>query len=240
MKKTFAKIAAIVSAAVLCAVPMNANAAFNKNLAQNTHLGDVNNDGVIDAIDASTVLSWVAKNGRNCNNYVDMARVTGEYAITREDGEVILQVYAQRGARKNLVGDANNDGKIDISDAVHIQLGAKFPEKYTINNRIYADVNRDNIVNEIDSNLLQRYLIKCFNTFEINFGDVNGDNILRVDDAVLVTKFYGKEWNALCRENFRSMSKDQFIRADADGDGQITQKDQKVILNAIIHNGYVY
>lgn len=253
MKNTIAKIAAAISAAVLCAAPMTANAAtsssdfrchiprhasFNPDLATNIHLGDVNDDGRIDAIDASIVLSWAEKNGRNCTNLADMARVTGDYSITKEDANVILKVYAQRGANKNLVGDANNDGEIDMMDVNHIALALKYPEKYTINNRIYADVNRDNEVNVLDQNLIQRYLLGCFYSFEANFGDANDDGKLTYDDCNLIDQYIGKTWNNLCKENFRSMSKDLFLRSDVNGDGVITNVDSATVSWAVEGEGY--
>ena len=232
MKNAIVKIAAALSAAVLCAAPMTANAAaFNKNLAATMHLGDVNGDGRIDAIDASTVLSWVEKNGRNVTNYCDMARVTGEYAITEDDARVILRVYAQTCAEKNLVGDANNDGEVDISDAVHILCAVSNPNKYTINNRIYADVNRDNIVNEIDANLIQRYLARFFRSFEINFGDVNNDGKLTYVDYQQIPRYYYMK-----RTNNNA---NQFDRCDATGDGKINHDDYVAIRNAVLGRGYI-
>lgn len=235
MKNAIVKIAAALSAAVLCAAPMTANAAaFNKDLAAKMHLGDVNGDGIIDGRDASIVYSWVEKNGRNVTEYCDMARVTGEYAITDEDAYVIHKVYAQSSANKNLMGDANNDGQVDISDAVHVECAISNPNKYTINNRIYADVNRDNIVNSIDSKLIQRYLAKCFTTFEINFGDVNDDGKLDAEDCRNVLGYSGQTWNK------KTISADLFTRCDANGDGKINSNDFVVIYYASKGKGFTY
>lgn len=239
MNKTITKIAAAVSTALLCALPMatslSANAAsFNSHIAADYLFGDVNHDGVVDARDASRVLNYLGSNTANTPCDTKLGDVNNNGILDDSDASIILSVYAKRGANKDLTGDANNNGVIDITDAVLIQQNIANPSKYKIKNMIYADVNRDNKITIADSNLIQRYLIHCFDNFNYNFGDVNNDGELVVNDAVLVTRYYGQEWNS------RTISKDLFIRCDANGDGKINSKDQTAICNACIHNGYIF
>lgn len=237
MKKTFAKIAALAAAAV-CALPMASSlsasaAAFNDHIAATYLFGDVNHDGVVDACDSSRVLNYLGSNNATTPCDKKLGDVNNNGYLDYQDAQLILNVYAKRSSNIDLTGDANNDGQINMSDAVLIYQNVANSTTYKIKNMIYADVNRDNKINAVDARLIQRYCAHIISHFNYNFGDVNNDGSLIVNDAVLVTKYYGQEWNT------KTISKDLFIRCDANGDGKINTLDQTAICNACIHNGYV-
>jgi len=64
-----------------------------------------------------------------------------------------------------LVGDANDDGFIDISDAVSIECYIANPSGYPINNLRAADVNGDGVITADDSKMIQEYRIKLIEHF---------------------------------------------------------------------------
>lgn len=64
-----------------------------------------------------------------------------------------------------LLGDANDDGKIDMSDAVCIKSYIDNPSKYPIDKLRAADVNGDGAITEEDSTMIQKYLLKLINHF---------------------------------------------------------------------------
>lgn len=71
------------------------------------------------------------------------------------------------GSGKLLRGDANNDGKVDISDATEIQrISAKLSE--IENNRIAAaDVDGDGEIDIADATYVQMYLAEYENIYHI-------------------------------------------------------------------------
>ncbi len=233
MNKNLVKVAAVAAAAI-CALPMasafSANAAYNHHFASELLYGDVNEDGVVDACDASRVLNYLAANdaGTPCNDI--LGDVNNNEKLDEEDAKMILSAYAKIGSNKDLRGDANNDGVVNIGDAVVINGGRA-------KNMIYADVNRDGFVNKVDSQLIQRYCLRCFTSFNYNFGDVDNNGILTQDDytSIQFTRYNGVTWD---NRSKKRMSTDLFIRMDANGDGIITSADKNSIRSAFNANGY--
>lgn len=248
MKKSVLKIAAALSA-VLCAVPavsgFSANAAtgriidindliprinvtpFNPYIAADYLFGDVNHDHKVDGIDASTVLSYP-----NLPLDMKLSDINNNRRLDQPDAQLILSVYAKKSANIDLTGDANNDGEIDMADVLHITYHVNNPSRCRIANMIYADVNRDTLVNEIDANLIQRYNLGCFSTFNYNFGDVDDNGILTSNDYNSISSYYGQTWNN------KTMTAAKFIRCDANGDGVINTLDYTTIYNAVQGYGY--
>lgn len=251
MKKTIVRIAAALSAAVMCAVPavsnFSANAAvsqfidikdlilppritpFNPFIAADYLFGDVNHDHVVDGRDASCVLSYP-----NVSLDMKLSDINNNRRIDRTDADLILSYYTKTSANVDLTGDANNDGSVDMADSILLQQHTQNPDVYRIKNMIYADVNRDTLVNVVDANLVQRYNLGCFSSFMINFGDVNDDGVLSDTDYNYISSYYGQTWNK------KTISAAKFIRCDANGDGTIDSLDYATIYNAVHGYGYKY
>lgn len=86
--------------------------------------------------------------------------------------------YAKQFATENniafeeippLIGDVNNDGVVDVKDAVYVQRCVNFEEKYDIpsDTLIFrrADVNYDGKINIIDASLIQKFSMHMIDKF---------------------------------------------------------------------------
>lgn len=135
---------------------------------------------------------------------------------------------------KNRIGDANADGQVDYSDSLTIQLAVQYPDKYKVKSTMWADVNSDSLINIIDANLIARYCLRCFDNFQIFFGDVDNDGCISKNDLNKISRYYGQSWNS------KTISKDLFVRCDADGSGVIDWKDYNVIRNVYVSMEYKY
>ena len=64
-----------------------------------------------------------------------------------------------------LVGDSNNDGEINLADAIYIQQFLANPNKYSGLDERAADVNYDGVITEEDATLVQKYTLYLINHF---------------------------------------------------------------------------
>lgn len=112
--------------------------------------GDVNGDGIIDASDATMVLSIYAKASSNNEltekekQYLDKADVNGNGKIDAVDASIILSYYADKSAgvsvedeQKILKCDINSDNAVDEKDFDLLKSKIEsniYEEKYDLNN----------------------------------------------------------------------------------------------------------
>ena len=131
---------------------------------------------------------YVSENNLNCHmeednyNNKSLIKVVPDYEITPIDHfRLSQQIYNDTGISiymwfnedinsfssgdvnlmNNTVGDANEDGKLDMSDAVYIMQCCSNPDKYklTAQGRYNADFNDDGITNE-DALTIQKTLLE--------------------------------------------------------------------------------
>lgn len=179
----------------------------------NSHLNvrirfDVNGDGTFDWGDATDMM---------CYNYYD-------YFFNRDFTEKVWLGDA------NMSSPLNGPADVNVADVVIIN---RFINGDSVNiNKENADVNKDGRVNRVDSRLVMRKCIECFDSFNIVFGDVDGNGVVTSNDYNRVRSYYGQEWNS------RTISADLFNRCDANGDGEITSADRDSIRSFCNGNGF--
>lgn len=178
MKKTFAKIAALVSAAVLCAVPMTTSMTANaKRIISPYYLGNVNGDDVLDMADAISIQMYYYNSGRLTateKNYIrQYGDVNYDGVVDTYDASLIQHVCLKfNGEYENIErrtyiehpmwGDANGDDHLDLSDAICIVQFARNREKYPTAGIFFmqSDTDRDGRITEADADTLQNYLLR--------------------------------------------------------------------------------
>ena len=163
-------VSAAAVAATLLSVPMSASAAAPFKY------GDINGDGNINASDASIIYSLKNKkvtfnsNGTPKKNEVYFSDVNGDGVITDADAEIVLQYAAKSGAGNITLGDANDDGVVDVKDAIRVGRWIANGKQHKKNteitlNLINANVDFDDVVDENDQDLLLNYIVGNIDEF---------------------------------------------------------------------------
>lgn len=130
-----------------------------KNIIEN-NLGDVDQDGRVNASDASTILSLSSK-------------IAVRNELTEQE-----KIYLSRA-------DINADGAvnaIDASEVLNYYVYTAVRNKTDIENAILCDFNNDNKVDSTDYNLL---LDAIFETNPSKIYDINGDGYVNAKDTAL-------------------------------------------------------
>ena len=236
MKNSTKKIAAVLSAAILGALPMansfTANAAKAANDVVKFYYGDVcgengkkTPDGKITAEDAQKVLIWSSKGVKDATaDQKRRADVDGDGNVSGNDAQMVLEFYVSAILCENdILGDAEGDNTVDIGDPVRIN---RYHNK-TIGNLdidfIRADVNKDGIVNNYDSKLVQKYLAGYTDVFNVRYGDTNSDGEVTEADARKLARFLAEDKTA-------KFSDIELRRADVNYDGKVNYADLNVLL----------
>ena len=140
--------------------------------SENLNLGDVNNDGHVDAIDASIV--------------------SIEYALLSTSGT------GQFTAEQNTIADLNKDGQINAVDATFIAMyyaylstGDQSEPKDSIDIWLENINNTATMADNISVNDYPVYKIQSYENNSIkNLGDVNNDGLVDAIDASIVSIEY--------------------------------------------------
>lgn len=242
MKNSMKKIAAVLSAAILGALPManslTANAAASPADDEVKYIfGDVYGtsngfDGKIDIRDAQTVLQWASNNTNLTPDLKKRADVDGNGRVEKADAMMILEYYTNETLCQNeILGDANGDGEIKIADVICINRYNAGTLTSHID-LIRADVNKDGKVNNFDSKLLRKYLDENTDVFNVRYGDTNSDGVLTNADCQKIAAFIGGD----SRVRFTDIEK---RRADVNYDGKIDGKDLTTMIKRTAANiGY--
>lgn len=125
------------------------------------------------------------------------------------------------------LGDINNDGYIDKSDAIILYQVINNEKTLTNEEKVYADLNLDGNVDETDLNILRSYLLNDIDTLpyqsadnivsNASYGDIDLDDRVNVVDAYLIHT---------CPDNLTSQQK---INSDVNLDGNIDLNDKYII-----------
>ncbi len=220
----FKKITAALSAAVLS---LSSVAALSSNAASNTGsncatriLGDADNDGVVNACDATYVYRFL--NGAKDAKLVNPAQADFNFdgVITKKDGDLILQDYANHAAKGFLLGDIDENGVINIVDVVRLnRYLSDETKKFSIATGC-ADINRNGQIDRDDSDMLIWYIT----TYK--WGDVDLDGVVDACDASAVLAY-------IAGKNSFPIN---YVYADVNKDGFVTKADAQIILNAYAHH----
>lgn len=125
-------------------------------------------------------------------------------------------IEVNRGGRKNLLGDVNNNGKLNLSDAV--DLLKYLSGESDLMNENAADLNRDGKIDTAD--VVQ--LVKNLYADGVPVGDLNGDK--KLNDADL---------NLLKARVAGDLNSGDANEADLNGDGRINSADVKILENLL-------
>lgn len=224
MKNTIKKTAAVLSAAILGALPManllTANAALPNDKVKYVY-GDINFDGKIDNLDASLTYSPSSLSAAQKKR----ADVNGDGKITSADRNIILAHVSNVSAGLKVYGDADGNGVVDAKDTAKISAynNAGNSCKDGSINLIEADVNADGVVNSCDYHIILRYLSGTIKTLYINWGDVDSSESITMQDIFRLDNYV---------ENNKSenLSDAEKRRADINIDGKIDEKDVTALL----------
>ena len=120
------------------------------------------------------------ESGLDCIPYDDtmLDNATGSYSADpstskeKEDEDVITSKFARIGnmgggstpSTGSLVGDANQDGVVDVHDATTIQKHLANISKLTGTGLANADANKDGVVDIQDATLIQKYIARLVKT----------------------------------------------------------------------------
>ncbi len=171
MKKFVTKlVSAAAVAATLLSVPMSAGA------ASHYQYGDIDHDGCIDSADASQALCLVGQTvtfkstGKPVKNEVYYADVDGDGVITKKDAQMILHYYAVIGGEQNPLGDVNEDGTVNVADVILVNRWNSSDKKHKSGNGlkinlINANVDRNSVVDDNDSELIMEYALEIIDEF---------------------------------------------------------------------------
>lgn len=125
-----------------------------------------------------------------------------------------------------LMGDINNNGKIEASDAQRVMASLSGGTTLTEQEQERADVNEDAKVDMVDAlGILARATGMKFSDYasvQLSLGDANGDAVVTAADALMVAKHAEGGARLLVGPQLRS--------CDVDQDGRVTIADSKVLL----------
>jgi hypothetical protein len=230
MKNSMKKIAAILSATILGAIPMagslTANAVDYPDEDVIFRYGDLNGDGFVTTADVNILSDKLSGNINFSQLQLQRADVNGDGYVTAED-KSMLSTYVSRLAKnkKRVYGDADNNGKVTLYDAAYIEEYIREGKHKGSINLIAADINGDGIVNRIDFNIFQDYEMKGDpDTLLIRWGDVNSDGYVNISD-------YMKLRRVVAEDPAVRISSAEKRRADVNYDGKIDSADVTCLWN---------
>lgn len=87
------------------------------------------------------------------------------------------------------LGDVYIDGIINSKDSTTLRNYIDGTEELNEEALMNADVNQDRTADELDAELLRKYVLGANITFPIIYGDVNLDGQVRLNDAVLLKRY---------------------------------------------------
>ena len=196
-------------------------------------IGDVNEDGKKDYMDAAIILEYTNNNSILTKQQVFNADVNADGKIDKIDAQLVnnhFKNYYPNTLPNEpitdyiLYGDVNEDGEITAND--DFKLTRYCSEEYnivlTFQQLKNADVNADGKVNKVDSILLSRHMTKWPGysdilpnkpiTDYILYGDLNNDGEITEEDATLLLNYL----------NTGIRKSDQALKnSDVNGDGKV-------------------
>ena len=139
---------------------------------------------------------------------------------------------------KAVIGDVNEDGKVNMTDSTQITRYILGKRTFTSQQLFNADVNADGKVNEIDSLLINYYFNNKISgelpnepiTDYVFYGDVNEDGVINEKDVTRLKQYLNNTYN---------ISEQQIINSDVNRDGKVNAVDVILLIKYSV-NPYKY
>lgn len=228
MKKTIAKITAVLSTAVLCALPMASNLTAN---AATIKYGDVNYDNKLTMSDVLIIADWSSHNMSTIDRTVADCNKDG--VINAFDSKMVQRAILNGKSYisevdRNKIGDANDDGDVDAFDQNFMidilwdgESDGLTPAVINNSKALLArfDVDSNGVFNWADATTMMCYSIYNY-YFDRNFtelvkrGDANNDGAVTSADLTTIAKYVARSSFNINKEN-----------ADYNKDGKVDYAD---------------
>lgn len=149
-------------------------------------LGDVNEDGKVDNLDAVMTLRYIAGLAELTPEQILKADVNCDGKVTEDDAKLILNYDAEiiSGFSSEFAGYLNE---------INNSISEDFVNGFEI-----GDVNADGKVDSTDANLIYNYIrgIKTFTSEEETRADFNKDRIINEEDARAIEQQYNSQYKS--------------------------------------------
>lgn len=192
-------------------------------------LGDVSGDGKLHSNDCVLVSRHLSAIQELTPEQKRLADVDGDGEVTQADLNLIFLKVVGTLTQDFpiLVGDVNQNGKIQANDARLAARIASNPSKADAISKVLADVNGDQIVDAFDAKLIAQKAANIITLrFPVLIGDIDQDGSLTTFDAALIADSLEGKTEMLGRP----LTAEERVLADADGNGRLTVHDEKLIL----------
>lgn len=198
--------------------------------------GDMNNDGKVDALDVWALFDLVNPSG-GITDMGQSADLNSDGTVNGEDVNSIFSYAIADGPAPDVTkADANNDGKVDMGDAVSLSyyLAIQVTSQTSVGSLttmanldfILGDVNGDGLINAADVDFLINYLYRHGSApSPVERGDINLDGkINALDVTELIKSYHALSGNTLT------------LMGDIDNNKVVNGKDVDALL-ALIQTG---
>jgi len=159
-----------------------------------------------------------------------------DISVTEADGfaneneespeQIDFTIKGSKTIKITTLGDIDLDGKITSTDAAILlsYLSGRNEEIYQLNNDQLkvADVCADGEVDELDGEILEKYVNHWTISFPFIYGDVDCNGEVTINDASLLQQYNYPNSN-------KELSREGLIRADVNLDGQVNEFDRIII-----------
>ena len=134
-----------------------------------------------------------------------------------------LAVFADDNIVGNtLLGDIDLDGKVTVSDVTELQMYLNNSRELSEQALTNADVCADNVIDQLDKDILTKYVGGYAISFPFKYGDANCDNRVDVTDVSAIQ-------NHLSENNNYELSREGLNRADVNLDDVIDESDVLIL-----------
>ena len=187
--------------------------------------------------DKYVYLMWISEVCTGDITTCDSTVIQNKYS--NKTFNALIKIEASTKTKKELVrtkaviGDVNEDGKVNMTDSTQITRYILGKRTFTSQQLFNADVNADGKVNEIDSLLINYYYNNKISgelpnepiTDYVFYGDVNADGVVNSKDITRLKQYLN---------NVYDISEQQIKNADINGDGKINAVDVTLLKKYII------
>ena len=211
MKKLFAKVTAIISAAAMLAVPaLSANASYNPRYnrsAKNYYDADGNYHRIV----------WEDELGISGHRDIMVGDVNGDRKVTLDDATAIMTYVTNPDAHtitdyeRLLAADTNGEGGITLMDALLIQKVVKNITTFEEGQAYFNDV-------DFSAGTYRVYVDGNRNFQAVLVGDVNNDGFVTIADVVAINQANGNYANIRDKR-----------AADINNNGQVNNADKNYL-----------
>ena len=133
--------------------------------------------------------------------------------------------YTTKGSKTikiSSLGDVNLDGKINLKDVIAINKFINNLDELNNEQLTNADVCADGEINQLDLDILNRYVAGHAISFPFIYGDVNCDGTVDITDVTLVQLHNSTN-------NSYELTREGINRADVNLDGEVNDSDRLII-----------